>query len=129
VTALSNGHKLPELPSGEAQAQSAQRARSVPDTPPAVTDSDRRWRFPAIGAVLSGASLLAAQPPSLVQAWAWHRQAAGQFAHRWARWPRLAWGAAHVALAAVLRAVEWVTGSPPKLLAAVAVAAACWFWS
>ena len=138
MVAASNGQvkaaSLPELPSADSTRRGAQaRVESVPDIPAEVTDSDgqrlRRWTLPAASGVLSGASLLHAQPPSLAQTWTRHRQAACHFEGLLFRGPRYAWGGMHVALKAFLYVVEWVTDSPVKFGFAVALVAACWFWS
>lgn len=138
MVAASNGHvvpvELPELPSAEGHTQSAQRAESVPPAATGVTEGDGqrlpRWTLPVISAAFTGGSLLHAQPPSLAQTWARHRKCAGHY-QLWppVRWGRYAWGVVHVALTAVLDAVKWVTDSPPRLLVAAALVAACWFWS
>jgi hypothetical protein len=130
VATASNGQVLRDLPSGDSTRRGApRRADSVPHTPPDVTDSDSRggvWQVPA---VLTGASLLAAQPPALAGLWAHHAACAAHYQTRWLRWPRYVWGCVHTVFAGLLRVAEWVTDSPPKLLAAAAVAAACWYWS
>lgn len=138
MVAASNGHvgheMLPELPSAESTRRDApRRAESVPPAAAGVTESDGqrlRWALPAASGVLSGASLLHAQPPSLAQTWTRHRKCAEHY-ELWppVRWGRYAWGGVHVALKAVLHVVEWVTDSPPRLLVAAALVAACWFWS
>jgi hypothetical protein len=128
---------LPELPSKEAQPQDAQRARSVPtavpatssDTPPGDTASRVRLVLLALPSLLTGASLLALQPPALAQAWARHLECARHYKRWYFRWPRYCWGAFHVSVTALVRVAEWVTSSPPLFVTAAAVAAGFWFFS
>jgi hypothetical protein len=138
VTA-SNGQvkaaSLPELPSADSTRRDApRRAESLAPPPAKVTEGDGkrlpRWSAQAVSAALTGGSLLHTAPLSLAACWAQHRAAATHY-ELWppVRWARYAWGAFHVALKAALNALEWVTDSPPKLLTAAAVVAACWFWS
>jgi hypothetical protein len=128
---------LPELPSKEAQPQSAQRAKSVTpappaghsDTPPGDTASRVRVVLLALPSLLTGASLLSLQPPSLAQAWARHLECARHYKRWYFRWPRYCWGAFHVSVTALVRVAEWVTSSPPLFVTAAAVAAGFWFFS
>ena len=138
MVAESNGHvrlaALPDLPSADATRRGAQaREDTLPPLPVKVTEGDSprvpRMSVPWVRTVLTGGSLLAARPPSLAEAWTRHRQSAAHYNAGLVRWPRYAWGALHVALKAALHVVEWVTDSPPKLITAAAVVAACWFWS
>lgn len=129
--ALGGPVSLPELPSADASRRHApRRAESVPRAAAEVTEGDgrrvSRLTVPAFSALLSGGSLLHAQPPSLSQTWARHRRAATHY-NAWAMSvPRHAWGALHTALTAVLLALIWVIESPPRLLVAAGLIFACW---
>jgi hypothetical protein len=81
-----------------------------------------------ISAALTGGSLIHAKPPSLHETWTRHTESATHFQGWILRWPRYAWGVIHIALKAVLHALEWVTESPPRLLVAALVVLAIWLW-
>lgn len=139
MVTTSNGHvkpgSLPELPMADSGAQSAQRANTLPPRPPKVTQGDsqrvsRRLRLQQWWAcnVLSGGSLAAAQPPSLAQAWAQHKQAVAHYNAWLAIGPRYVWAVMHIAVSAVLYSAAWVLTSPPLFICMAAVSAACWHW-
>ena len=74
------------------------------------------------------ADLVNAPPKTLAAAHAHHRDAAGQ----WDGWLitgfRAGWGWLHLAVKAILHAVDWTLESPVRFLVAAAIAVACWFW-
>jgi hypothetical protein len=119
------------------QAQSAERAKSltpVPsaghsDTPPGDTASRVRLALLALPSLLTGASLLSVQSPSLAQVWARHLECARHYKRWYFRWPRYAWAAFHVSVTVLARVAEWVTSSPPMFFTAAAVVAAFWLFS
>ena len=75
-------------------------------------------------------SLGDAQPPAFRQAREWHHRCAGHYGAAVIRWPRLAWGYAHLLLVMpALRLAEWVTASPARLAVALAVVFAAWLGS
>jgi len=127
--------QLPELPAGNAPAQSAQRATSLPLAPVDVAQGDAAsrarealLRFGALFAIPAGTSLLHAQPPSLRQAHDRHKEAAKHWEAGLIRWPRHLWGYGHTAFKALLHIIEWVTESPARFIVAVLFLAACWLW-
>jgi hypothetical protein len=127
--------QLPELPTGNAPAQNAQRAKSLPLASVDVTQGDATlavaaWiaRLRAALTLPAGTSLLHAQPSSLAQTHTRHKEAAGHWEAGLVRVPRRLWGYGHLALKALLHVIEWVTDSPVKFVIAAAFLVACWFW-
>lgn len=120
-------------PTAEARARGQEDA-TVPASVAldAVTQGARAVR----GVLVSGAavldrpgSLIHAQPPTFAQARERHHQCAGHYQAALMRWPRLAWGYAHLlAVKPALNLAEWLTESPARLAVALAVAAAVWLW-
>jgi hypothetical protein len=121
----------------DAQAESAQRARSI--TPPASVALDaltqggraaRQTMASALAAFDKPGSLFGARPATFQEARAWHHQCAGHYEAALLRWPRLVWGYVHLLVVMpALRAAEWVTGSPARLFVTLAVTAVIWFGS
>jgi hypothetical protein len=83
----------------------------------------------AAARVTSGSSLLTARPPSLAESRERHHVAAGHFEAGLIRWPRLAWGYFHLAIKTLLRVIEWVTESPPRLAVTLVLIAVLHFWA
>ena len=98
----------------------------------AVTQGARAVR----GTVASGlavldrpGSLIHAQPPTFAQARERHHQCAGHYQAGLMRWPRLAWGYAHLlVIKPALNFAEWVTESPARCAVALAVIVAVRLW-
>lgn len=121
--------------SGQPVRRGAQRASIVTTRPglppvtalPAATDSDRPARAGRAAGHLAGAlraaragAVVTAQPPSLAAARARVHESAGQWHAPLARYPRLAWGYAWLALTAALYALLWVN-EYPSIAAVVAL--------
>jgi hypothetical protein len=118
------------------QAESAQRAYSVPQGAPivlqAVTDSAqaaRRTLGSAVAALDRQGSLIDARPLSFREARAHHHRCAAHYEPLIAI-PRLAWGYFHLLVVKpALNFLEWVTESPARFFVAVVVGVIIWFWS
>jgi len=81
-----------------------------------------------LGAVLTGGSLLHAQPPSLHQSHAHHREAAQRWEAGLARWPRHLWGYLHLLIRSLLLGADWVLAGPVRFAVTVAILTVLWFW-
>jgi hypothetical protein len=130
-----------ESPRPAANPESAQRARSLPfPSPAALAPVAERVRTVADFAVRTGvkaaeltdrpASLIHAQPPTFVEARVRHHERARS--HRWAvaRTLHFVYGYLHMVLIKpALNFLEWVTETPSRLAAAVAIIVIIYFWS
>jgi hypothetical protein len=119
-----------------AQAESAQRAKSI--TPPASVAFDavtqgaqafRRGMTSAVTALDRPGSLFDVRPPTLKELRGWHHECAGHYDALLLSAPRRVWAYVHLAIVMVLRGVEWITGSPIRLVVAAAVATLIWYGS
>ena len=130
--------QLPELPSAGPNAQSAQRARSVPPahdiTPPGSSPSPDRVSFLAqaqafVAGLLTRESLLDARHPSLRATWSGHREAAGRWNGLLLRHGRHAWGVLHLVIMAVLAVAGWITETFIRTAVTVLLIVALIKWS
>jgi hypothetical protein len=111
------------------RADSGETASSAALPRDGDTASRVRLVLLALPSLLTGASLLSVQSPSLAQVWARHLECARHYKRWYFRWPRYCWGVLHVSVTVLARVAEWVTSSPPLFLTAAAVAAAFWLFS
>ena len=89
----------------------------------------RRGMASTLAALDRPGSLLDARPPTLKEARVWHHECAGHYDALLLSAPRLVWGYVHLLIVMILRGLEWITGSPIRLVVAAAVATVIWYWS
>jgi hypothetical protein len=96
-----------------------------PNAQPARTREGRSWRswsMPAMPSLFSGASALAAQPPSLLAVWDLHARSAKFYDSKILKGLRYTYGAWHTwTVAAPGYLLIWVAASFPRLLATAVV--------
>jgi hypothetical protein len=117
------GEAVGDLPAREPHAQGRARAREAEP----VSAAGVAWAQRAASGAFSGSSLWTAQPPSLDQLWHKHVVSARYFEAGLIRGPRYIWGVVHIAVAAPLYLLVWVTHSIPLLVLTAAVIAVG-FW-
>lgn len=118
---------LPEAVDTHNEAESAQRARSIP---PASLASLKTVTQRATALLDRPGSLVHAQPPTFRQARDRHHECAAHFQAGALRWPRLAWGYLHLlVIKPALNLAEWVTESPARLAVTAAIIGVVWIWS
>ena len=112
-----------------ARTREAQRRARRGDTRPTHSDAASALPLRLAGRIVAqdAAILHLSQPHSLAQIWEMHAQSARYFEAAALRWPRYAYGALHLALAAAVYSLVWVTRSPPlAILTAAVIALAVW---
>lgn len=124
MTVPADGDNVIQMPHRPSAADTTGQAPPAPKAQSAQRARARTWKPPVreVTTVLNGASLLDKPAPAIMTIWAMHSAAASYYEGWAVKWFRYGYGAWHAfTLVPLLRTIEYVTDSPPKLLAASTV--------